>query len=692
MPPELTPLPAFQSPVSDVLSALDLLRPPARVTVSEAAARYRVLHNPGGGYSGPWENERVPEMVEPMDMITNRRLRGVIFVGSAQSTKTDALILNPILHSAVVDPADAMVVQMSEAQAKDFSSRRVDRMNRVCREMHRRLIPGRAGQAVYTKAYRGMSLSLGWPTVSQLSSKPIPRMLLTDYDRMPQDVEGEGSPFALSLARIKTFGSRGYLVAESSPGFPIRVPGWKPSYEGSHEAPPCDGILALYNEVGDRRRRFWPCPECGEYFEGEFDHLHWPRDAPPAAAAEQAVMVCPANGCVIQPSLRREMRERGVWVPEGCIVGRDGVLDGEPRLAEFASYWLKGVSAPMQSWADLVRAKLSADAIYERTGDETTLKTVVNTALGLPYLPKAAEAGVSVDAEALIARADTFPRAVVPSDVRFLVPTVDVQGNRFECLVRGYGVGLESWVIDRFPLFEAANPTRPMSPPEYIEDWEVLFDRVFDLAYPVEELDGHEMRIAAVAIDSAGAPGTTQNAYRFYRQARAKGLHRKLILTKGEATPRTPRCRKTLPDSSDRKDRHAEARGEIPVWIFNTNLMKDGLAAQLGREDPGPLYVHLTTAFCELDGSSPFFEELTAESRNPDGTWKKIRQRNETLDCMIMADVAVLALGGERINWDAPPAWAAPHDKNPLVIHAGTQLQVPPSQRRGRRIRSRGIH
>ena len=45
----------------------------------------------------------------------------------------------------------------------------------------------------------------------------LPRVLLTDYDRMPDDVDGEGSPFDLARGRTRTFGSRAYVVAESSP-------------------------------------------------------------------------------------------------------------------------------------------------------------------------------------------------------------------------------------------------------------------------------------------------------------------------------------------------------------------------------------------------------------------------------------------------------------------------------------------
>ena len=47
-----------------VLEAARVLLPPDRLSVSEAAARYRYLNNPGA-YVGPWRNEQTPQLVEP---------------------------------------------------------------------------------------------------------------------------------------------------------------------------------------------------------------------------------------------------------------------------------------------------------------------------------------------------------------------------------------------------------------------------------------------------------------------------------------------------------------------------------------------------------------------------------------------------------------------------------------------------
>lgn len=73
-----------------IVSAADSVRPPERLTVSEAAAKYRQLYNPGS-YVGPWKNEKTPYMVEPMDTLTSLDYTGMAFVGPARTGKALAL-------------------------------------------------------------------------------------------------------------------------------------------------------------------------------------------------------------------------------------------------------------------------------------------------------------------------------------------------------------------------------------------------------------------------------------------------------------------------------------------------------------------------------------------------------------------------------------------------------------------------
>lgn len=85
--------PSFRSIEEMVLAAAQMVRPPERLSVSEAAAKYRYLDN-HGSYVGKWPNEKTPYLVEPMDEMTSLNFTGEIFVGPARTGKSDGLFLN----------------------------------------------------------------------------------------------------------------------------------------------------------------------------------------------------------------------------------------------------------------------------------------------------------------------------------------------------------------------------------------------------------------------------------------------------------------------------------------------------------------------------------------------------------------------------------------------------------------------
>ena len=76
------PLRRYRSIGEIILEAAAVLLPPARTTVSETAARYRYLSNPGS-YVGPWRNETTPYLVEPMDVLASRQYREWVYVNSS---------------------------------------------------------------------------------------------------------------------------------------------------------------------------------------------------------------------------------------------------------------------------------------------------------------------------------------------------------------------------------------------------------------------------------------------------------------------------------------------------------------------------------------------------------------------------------------------------------------------------------
>ncbi len=664
--PDAPPLRAFASAVAVRQEVCAELLTFQRLTVSEAAAEYRVIRQADGGYAAQWDNDRTPYLVEPMDALGLRSVQVVVFAGPAQTGKTSGLIENSLCASIVQDPADELIIAPNEVLARDFAKRKIEPMNDQVPELRRRLLTARGKDNLLEKHYTGMILTIGIPTAGQLSMRAIPRVKFTDYDRMPDTAGGEGSLFLLGRKRAQTFGRRGVILVESSPGRPILDPRWKATTP--HEAPPTVGILGLYNQ-GDRRRWYWPCPECGEWFEGRFKDLRWDQEIEdPAEAAQTVAMCCPVNGCVIERRHKLAMNASGRWIPDSAQIV-DGELRGAPARSPFRSYWLKGPAAAFQDWAELVRLQIEAEQTFKRTGAEDELRATVTVDQGEAYLDQAARAGASIDAEALAERAQPGAFAVVPEGARFLTAAIDVQANRFVGLVRAWGPSLESWVIDYFDLYEAEDDKgrRLINPALKAADWSLLIDAAISRAYPLGDGSGRVMRVAKTAIDSAGAPGVTAQAYAFWRKLRKQSLARQAMLTKGSGKPTASRLAKTFPDNRGRRDRRAGARGDVPVWQFQSDKLKDELKVQLEAVPGDSLSVHLPAALLSETPPHQFFEELAAEERADDGRWRKVRKRNEALDLMIMAHTAAIAVGVDKIDWSDPPTWAAPWDDNDLV-------------------------
>ena len=670
------------------------IRPPERITVSQAAERYRYLYNPGS-YVGYWDNSVTPYLVEFMDEMTSEDYTGIIFCGPAQCGKTDT-VLNFVTHTVVADPMDMMIVEKTFPARNDFVNMKLDRLLEHSKEVSRRLRPGRNSSSLGAKKFSsGMILTCTFPTKNNLSGKSVPLVWLSDYDRMPQDVDGEGSPYWLAKKRTTTFGRRAMCVAESSPSFPVDLVKWTKS--SKHEAPPTQGILSLYN-LGDRRRWYWKCVSCGEAFEPDFQNMKWPESEDIRESAEAAYMECPH--CAARyydedgdlPGKHRMNREHARWIKDGQVWKKDGTVAGEPPATDIASFWLKGPAATFMTFKQIVGDYLKALRSYEQTGNEEDLQTVTNTTLALPYVPRADR--IARTPEELKSRAQPLPERQVPPGVRFLIATIDLQKNRFVVQVHGIGSGesgdADWWIIDRFDIKKSRRRDEDgerywVNPGVYPEDWRQLTDEVILKTYPLADDSGRRMAIRLVTSDIHGREGFTMNAYAFWRWLRGgdtdpirdengktvyvwePGLDAKFWLLRGSSNPRGPRVRLTYPDSQ-RKDKYVGARGEIPVYEVNTQVLKDAIDARLDRLDRGGM-IHFPDW---LDGN--FFKELTVEIKDPVKGWINPKNyRNESWDLLVYCQAALLypQINFENIDWSDPPGWAREWDENDLVYDPG---------------------
>lgn len=669
-----------------ILEAAEAVRPAKRMTVAQAAEEYRKINNPGS-YVGPWKNETTPYLVEPMNVLTSQRYTGMVFAGPAQCGKTD-MFPNWLGYSAKCDPADMMLIQTSRSTARDFSMRRVDRLHRHSPDIGEMQAGGTQSDNTFDKQYKsGMMLTLSWPAINELSGRPIPRLWLTDFDRMSMDVDGEGNPYDLARKRATTFRSHGMCVAESSPGFVVDNPKWVRTTK--HEAPPTQGVLALYNR-GDRRRWYWFCSGCARPFEPSFNLMRWPESQDLMESAEQAYLECPHCGKEHYHDRapgrwsKHDMNNEGRWLPDNCQFDEDRNVVGNAPRSSIASFWLKGIAATFSDWKTLVYNYLSAEAEYEKTGSEEALKTTINTDQGEAYIPKLLNSDRVP--EELKSRAKPLGQREVPVDVRFLIATIDVQKNRFVVQVHGMRPNADKVVIDRFDIRKSKRvdedgDTLWVSPGAHPEDWKLIAEQVIGKTYPLMDGSGREMAVRYTVCDSGGKEGVTANAYKFVRWLRFgdkddvidddQGEYDwdpswggRFMLLKGASTLTAPRINITYPDSQ-RKDRHAGARGEIPVLFINTNEMKNAINNQLDRQEPGGQIIFPDW----LDDN--FYIELTVEVKDPVKGWiNPKRFRNESWDLLAYCEAALLTphIRFEHIDWQDPPSWAAEWDMNDLVF------------------------
>lgn len=636
-----------------------ILRAPRRMRVADAVAQYMRVPM-GAGNSVPWDPLVAPYVIEPMNCLASREYDAVIFVGPARTGKTIGLIDGWVIYNVICDPADMLIIQMTEEKAREHSKKRLARTFRVSPEVVSRLSPNKNDNNVFDRTFlAGNYLKIGWPSVNIMSSSDYKCVALTDYDRFPEDIDGEGDAFSLASKRTTTFMSSGMTLVESSPGRDVKDVKWRRT--SPHEAPPTTGILSLYNR-GDRRRWYWPCPHCGEYFQPCGDVVAGFRDiADPVLASEAAYIQCPSCSGRILPEQKRELNGRGVWLRDGESINADGSRYGDPRRSRIASFWMEGPAAAYQTLSQLVYKLLTAEQEYETTGSEETLKTVINTDWGLPYLPRASME--QRKSELLEQRAEPVPSRSVPDGVNFLVATVDVQAGRhrrFVVQVTGYGSRGERWIIDRYNITQSLRgdsdgESQRIDPASYPEDWDVLLTDVFHKSWPLASDPSQQMRLMAMAVDSGGEDGVTDNAYKFWRRCRRDGLGKRIYLFKGDSIRRAKLITRTFPDNTGRTGRRAQAAGDVPLWLLQTDALKDRVNNALWRDSPGPGYVH----FPDWLGSW-FYDELTYEERSSDGKWSKPgRGANEAFDLMVYAEALVILHGYEKIRWPDAPEWAS---------------------------------
>lgn len=518
-----------------------------------------------------------------MDAITDETVKEVWIQKAAQIGWTE-ILNNVIGYHVHQDPAPMLLVQPTLEMAESWSKDRFAPMVRDTPALTERIADPKSrdsGNTLLHKKFTGGHLTVaGANSPSGLASRPIRIVLFDEVDRYPASAGTEGDPISLGRKRTATFWSRKVLAGST------------PTIKGSSR------IEAGF-ESGDQRFYFVPCPHCQEFQRLVWSQVKWPDGQP-----ELAEYVCVACGAVLGDADKAEMLRAGEWRSTKPFAG-------------IASFHISELYSPWSTWSEMAVAFLQAKRFPE------TLQTWINTALGETY----EERGEQVEAVGLAGRRENYTAQSIPQQTLLLTAGVDVQDDRLEITVVGYGRDEEMWVVEHGVL---------RGDPGSDSLWNDLDGY---LSRKRETEDGRNLLIEATAIDSGGH--FTQQVYAYC----AKRKSRRIWAIKGAGGF----GRLIWPKSAGRA-----GRTSAQVFIVGVDTAKDVLYGRLKRiHQPGAGYIHFPVSVDEV-----YFDQLTAETliyRMVQG--RRVRSykprssgsRTEALDCLVYAYAAFIGRNGPMV-------------------------------------------
>jgi phage terminase large subunit GpA-like protein len=594
--------------------------PPPDLKVSEFSDEHIIVTS--GPLAGThWQTDFAPYQRGIMDVFHEPGIEIAAIMGSSQWGKT-SIAVNVVAYHMRHDPCPILVVEPTvDPMAKDFAKNRLDPVIAASPTIAEVVSKKRAKDASNTtlaKTFRGGALAIGGAnSAASLAARSIRLLVCDEVDRYPPELPGEGSTLAIAFKRTTAYRRRRRILMLSSPTL-------------------TNAPIHAWFKRGDQRRYYVPCPACGEFQPFEWRHVRWTEDDPTTARIH-----CVSCDHGITDAERVAILEHGEWRAEH-----------PDRLEkQVASFHMWEAYSPLSSLSEIVIGFLRAREA-QKTGDRAEMHTWQNTTLGEPVEP---DDGEGVEPHALLLRREAYGHGIdLPEGVCCLTMGVDVQDDRLEALVIGWGPGEESWIIDRQTL--PGDTSHP-------EPWRML-DELLNHTYQHARGD-QRLSVQATCIDSGGHRTTM-----VYDYAARQAVRRVFAIIGRDGQ------RPIVSSPSPR--RWGVSQRKVPLYTIGVDAAKALLISRLALMEKGRGYVHLPMAdWCDEELAAQLTSERLVTRFHkgvPEQTWKKIRPRNEALDCAVYGLAALRLL---RPNLDGIAANFG-HPVSPKQGATPRQRWIPP--------------
>jgi len=627
----------FMTPISTGATNLALrlrkarraLKPPPRLNLVEWADRYRYVSLSSS--PGKWKTKSQPIAFGPMMSLSEKDTVRITVMSGTQLLKSEFL-KNVCYFYIHQEPSPILFVQPSQRAAADFSKERfapdIRKMPEVAEVIHAAKSRENENTIIHKEFPGGPLDFVGANAPNDLASRPKRIILCDEIDKYPVSAGDEGDPLKLAEERASTYEELGLAKF-------VRV--CSPTEEGKSR-------IGREYAASDQRRCYVACPHCGTRQVLTWANIKWEK-----VLADGTITIDVPEGAAVRE--HRPNTAQIMCADCGTLWSERDRLDALASLEKLSDYGWRQTATffcceeaqTPETWSDTGRSLCKhchAPSAYEghagfhiskiysarhrlstlvreflgAKGDPELLKKFTNTGLAELWKPTGQE---SLDGERLIDRVEAYGPDDLPDAVKVITGFCDVQGDRLEVQLVGWGDNEESWPF----LYEIIHqdPAQPAA-------WKELDDL---LGRQFRTGEGRILRIAAFGIDTGGHHGA--QVHSFCRRRK----RRRVFACMGNASK---------PLWSGRATR---SRTNDPLWFIGTNAAKDTIYARLRIQPPEgggrkPGLIHFPIG----DGFGPeYFAQLTSEVRQ---TRRRMGQavtvwmlpqgkRNEALDTFVGA-------------------------------------------------------
>ena len=443
-------------------------------------------------------------------------------------------------------------------------------------------------------------------SASSQRSRSAPVIICDEVDAYK--FSAEGHPVDVVWERSSTFGDKGLLIEMSTP----TVVG-KSRIEKSYKQ-------------GDCRRYYVVCPDCRHRHVLEWSEqtVRWEPGKPRTAKLYCPNCERPFDDYQRMALVRNAERDGGGWQAE------------VENYAGHASFHLNALYSPLRRLSRIVAA-------YEAAEDTQDHKTFTQTILAEAY----EEVGEKGSAEEIANRSEVYD-SEVPEGVQVLTAGLDVQADRIEYEVVGWGRDEESWSLDYVVALGDTSQDAI---------YRKVFGDLLQKAYTGK--NGQKWYITAAGVD------TGFNTGKVYEGIRRAGRSPIIFALKGVGGWKTEEVRRTSRAKLER------GRWRPSIISVGVDKVKLTVMRRLNLQSPGPGYCHFP-----YDRDLEYFLQLTSEHLIrttkygfPQDRWEKRYERNEAFDCRVYA-YATLKLVAPQPEHLTEPMTGAPQQTRRKRIKA----------------------